>query len=180
MTVPHSFLPNFLSALRLALAPYVFYLMWVREYRAVLVWFAIAGLTDAADGFAARKLKAASPLGAYLDPIADKVLLSGAFLVLALSHTIPLWLAILVLGRDAAILLFAAGVMLFTRTQRSFPPSGWGKVCTVVQICFVVAAVANQAGYLTVVFVRVLAGITATLTAWSAVDYAWRQFVGRP
>ena len=163
------------------MAPYVFYLMWAREFRAVLVWFAIAGLTDAADGFAARKLNAASPLGAYLDPIADKALLSGAFLVLALSHAIPVWLAILVLGRDAAILLFAAGAMLFTKTRRSFPPSMWGKISTVVQICFVLAVVAQQAGYVPVALVPVAAGLTGTLTAWSAVVYVlrlWRVGTG--
>ena len=58
-----------------------------------------------------------------LDPIGDKLLLSGSFLILGLDHAIPAWLMWLVLGRDAIILLFAAGVLLFTNIRRGFPPS---------------------------------------------------------
>ena len=114
---PVKLIPNLLSAARLALAPYLFWLLWRREYGAALAVCFVAGVTDGLDGFAARKFSAFSRLGGYLDPIADKVLLSGAFLTLALDGAIERWLAVLVLGRDAAILLFAAGARFCSRRR---------------------------------------------------------------
>ena len=172
-------LPNLLSAGRLAVAPYVFYLLAAREYRAVLIWFGIAGLSDALDGWLARRFDAQSALGEMLDPVADKVLLSGSFLILALTGGAPVWLAALVMGRDAAILLFALWGLLFTKTRRSFPASGWGKLSTAAQIVFVVAAVAQLAGYVDRRVVLVLVGLTAALTAWSGLDYARRALAQR-
>jgi cardiolipin synthase len=172
-------IPNLLSAARLALAPYIFYLLAVREYRAVLVWFGVAAITDALDGFLARRLGSHSRVGAYLDPLADKVLLSGSFLVLALNGAIPVWLAVVVLGRDALILVFAVGAMLVTKTRRSFPPSGWGKLSTIVQMVFVLAAVAYGAGWGDARVVRALEGMTAVLTVWSGANYAWRGLAQR-
>src|SRR5579871_6531190 len=100
-------IPNILSAARLALAPYLFVLLWRREYQLALAIIILAGITDGLDGLLARKLNANSRLGAYLDPIADKILLSGAFLTLALDGAIELWLAVLVFARDIVILLLA-------------------------------------------------------------------------
>ena len=75
-------IPNLLSAVRLALAPVLFTLLWQRQYRAALVVCVIAGVTDALDGLSARHFKAASRAGAYLDAFADKILLSGSFVTL--------------------------------------------------------------------------------------------------
>ena len=136
-------LPNLLSAARLLVAPYLFLVLWRHEYGPSLVLIVICGITDGLDGFLARKLSASSKLGAYLDPVADKVLLSGAFLTLALSGAIEKWLAWIVLGRDAGILLFAGAVFLFTRSLRSFPPSIWGKASTVAQILFILDLIGN-------------------------------------
>jgi cardiolipin synthase len=166
------YLPNLLSFARLALAPYVFLLLWRRDYRVVLALFAIAGLTDALDGFFARRFGASSRLGAYLDPVADKILLSGTFLTLALSGAIETWIAVLVIGRDVLILLFAAAAFLFSKSRRDFPPSAWGKASTAAQVAFVLAVV----GQVTSV-IPALEWLTIALTAWSGVDYAWR--VGR-
>ena len=163
-------IPNLLSLARLGLAPYVFVLLARREYRTALVLFAIAGLTDFLDGLAARKFGSASRLGAVLDPIADKVLLSGAFLTLALTGAIERWVAVVVLGRDVLILA-AAGVLYLMKSRRSFPPSLWGKISTVVQIAFVLVIV-GQAGE--AIFIA-LKWATVALALISGADYLRRS-----
>ena len=115
------------------LVPVVWKLLWDRQYERALAVGFVATITDALDGFLARRLKAESRLGAYLDPIADKLLLGGSFLIFGLDRVIPWWLTAAVLGRDALILLFAAVARAFT-TLREFPPSVWGKVSTLIQI----------------------------------------------
>jgi cardiolipin synthase (CMP-forming) len=160
-------LPNLLSLARLALAPFVFVLLVQREYRAVLVLFAIAGLTDFLDGLAARKLGSTSRLGAALDPVADKVLLSGAFLTLALTGAIETWVAAVVLGRDVLILA-AAGILYVAKSRRSFPPSLWGKISTVVQIAFVLVIVGQVGGAIVIA----LKWTTVALAVVSGADYA--------
>ena len=159
--------PNLLSLARLALAPYVFVLLVRREYRTVLVLFAIAGLTDFLDGLAARKFGSTSRLGAGLDPVADKVLLSGTFLTLALTGAIETWVAAVVLGRDVLILV-AAVVLYLAKSRRSFPPSIWGKISTLVQIAFVLVIVGQVGG---AIFIA-LKWTTVALAVVSGADYA--------
>jgi cardiolipin synthase (CMP-forming) len=159
--------PNLLSLARLALAPFVFVLLVRRDYRIVLVLFAIAGLTDFLDGLAARKFGSTSRLGTALDPIADKVLLSGAFLTLALTGAIETWVAAVVLGRDVLILA-AAGVLYLAKSRRNFPPSTWGKISTVVQIVFVLVIVGQVGG---AIFIA-LKWATVALAVVSGADYA--------
>jgi len=115
-------LPNLLTAARLLAAPYILYLLWTGGYRMAIVWFAIASATDVLDGFLARQLRVVSKTGALLDPVADKVLLSGSFLTLGLRQVIPFWLMVIVLGRDLLILGFAI-VTLARGMRRDFPPS---------------------------------------------------------
>ena len=138
-------LPNLLTAARLVAAPYIFYLLWTNTFRAALVLFAIAGITDVLDGYIARRYKAGSRLGALLDPVADKILLDGAFLILGYNSVIPFSLTIFVLGRDLMILLFAL-VTLARKTRRDFPPSVWGKASTGAQIAYVLFAVGHKPG----------------------------------
>ena len=165
-------IPNLLSAARLALAPYLFMVLWRREYTLALGLILIAGITDGLDGLLARKLRAASRLGAYLDPIADKVLLSGSFLTLALDGAIEKWLAVLVFGRDALILLLAGGAFAFT-SVRKFPPSIWGKASTTAQIAFVVAVLGHFAGVVPMSWVEMGKWIVAGLAVWSGLHYVW-------
>jgi cardiolipin synthase len=127
------YLPNIVSLLRLGLAPVIFRAIWLREYERALLWVLVAGLTDALDGMLARRLKAASRVGAYLDPIADKVLLSGIYFMLGYDRVIPMWVTAVVLGRDVLMLVFIGLVVVLTPV-RSFPPTVWGKLSTLVQI----------------------------------------------
>lgn len=130
------YVPNLLTAARILATPYLFWLTWQHAYTPVIVLFIALGLTDAADGFLARLFHASSRLGAYLDPVADKLLLSGMFVTLFLAHLIEPWLALVVLGRDVLILVAAAGFYL-VKARRDFPPSVWGKLSTLAQILFV-------------------------------------------
>jgi cardiolipin synthase len=164
-------LPNLLTAARIAMAPYIFYLMWIADYQATLPWFAAAAITDGLDGFLARRLNAASRIGAYLDPVADKILLSGSFLVLGLTGAIPAWLAVLVLGRDI-VLLAGAGFALKGSTPADLSPSFWGKWSTVAQIVYVLLVITGNPAQPAEWTVAVLAVI-------SCIHYGMRLFSGR-
>jgi cardiolipin synthase len=166
-------IPNLLSAARLVLAPCIFVLLWRRQYGMALALCVIAGVTDGLDGFIARRFDGSSKLGAYLDPIADKVLLSGAFLTLALAGEISKELAILVLGRDVLILLMAAAAFLFTQI-RNFPPAFSGKASTAAQIAFVLVLIAHLGGFMSDFWIPILRALVVLLTIWSGVEYIGR------
>jgi cardiolipin synthase len=165
--------PNLVTAARLALAPYLFLLMFQHRYRTIIPLFIIIGITDVVDGFLARRFHASSRLGAYLDPIADKVLLSGTFLVLALTGAIEWWLAAVVLGRDLLILA-AAGVLYLATARRNFRPSPWGKISTFVQIVFLCFQIGYLSGIAVAPAVTALKWLTVALAVASLADYARR------
>jgi cardiolipin synthase len=128
--------PNQLTFLRLGFLPFFIILTFYRHYGWALFILVLAALTDGMDGLLARSLNQKTSLGAYLDPIADKLLLSSSFVVLALGEQIRWWLTILVLSRDVLILTTAA-VILATVGYRPFPPSVYGKITTALQIFLV-------------------------------------------
>src|SRR6202035_972008 len=130
--------PNQLTFLRLAFLPFFIMAIHYERYNWALVILIVAGFTDALDGWLARGLNQKTPLGAYLDPIADKLLLSSSYFVLALNGKMDWWLTILVLGRDVLILIACAAILL-TVGYRPFPPSFWGKATTFVEILWIVA-----------------------------------------
>ncbi len=170
------YVPNLLTAARLALTPYLFWLMVRHEYRAIIPWFIAIAVTDVVDGFLARRFHASSRLGAYLDPLADKVLLSGTFLVLALTGAMEGWLAVTVLGRDVVILA-AAGVLYLSTGRRNFPPSPWGKLSTFVQILFLCFQIGYLSGIAVEPAVVALKWLTIALVVVSLGDYARRVAV---
>ncbi|HEV3483659.1 MAG TPA: CDP-alcohol phosphatidyltransferase family protein [Candidatus Acidoferrales bacterium] len=129
--------PNQLTFLRLAFLPFFIIAIKYDHYALALGILVIAGFTDGLDGLLARGLNQKTPLGAYLDPIADKLLLSSSYLVLALNGKIAWWLAIMVVGRDV-LLLVACAVILLTVGYRPFPPSIWGKATTFFEIFLIV------------------------------------------
>jgi cardiolipin synthase len=129
--------PNELTLLRLAFLPFFIIAIEYDRYFIALAILVVSGLTDALDGYLARSLDQKTALGAYLDPIADKLLMSTSYLVLALKARIGWWLAILVLGRDL-LLLVACAVILITVGYRPFPPSIWGKLTTTFEIFLII------------------------------------------
>jgi cardiolipin synthase len=128
--------PNELTFLRLAFLPFFIMAIKYDRYDVALGILIAAGISDGLDGLLARTLNQKTPLGAYLDPIADKLLLSSSYLALALKGKIVWWLAIMVLGRDVLILI-ACAVILLSVGFRSFPPSVWGKATTFFEILVV-------------------------------------------
>ena len=132
--------PNQLTFLRLGFLPFFIISVHYRRYGLALGVLNIAALTDGLDGILARSLNQKTALGAYLDPIADKLLLSSSFVVLAMNRLISWWLATIVLSRDILILLSAA-VILVAVGYRPFPPSIYGKLTTALQILLVFAVV---------------------------------------
>lgn len=128
--------PNQLTFLRLGFLPFFIILIFYRRFSWALAILILAAFTDMMDGLLARSLDQRTALGAYLDPLADKLLLSSSFVVLALEGQIRWWLTILVLGRDV-LLLASAAVILATVGYRSFPPSVYGKITTGLQISLV-------------------------------------------
>ncbi len=128
--------PNILSALRLVSAPIAAWLILHGIDYAALCVFCLAGASDAADGFLAKKFGLASRFGAWLDPAADKLLMLASFVSLTLVGAVPVWVTVLVIGRDIAIVL---GVLLaqVLRLPLKVAPLMIGKVSTVVQVLYI-------------------------------------------
>ncbi|MFZ1941329.1 MAG: CDP-alcohol phosphatidyltransferase family protein [Terracidiphilus sp.] len=166
--------PNLLTLMRICLAPFLVAAILEGHYQLSFILFVAAGLTDALDGFLARWLKQRSMLGHYLDPVADKLLLSTLFLVLLHKGLMPVTVTVLVFGRDVGILLVAA--LLYAAVgRREFHPSVFGKANTLAQIAAVAAVLLQQltSAYWVFVFRLVALDATIVLTIASGLHYAW-------
>jgi cardiolipin synthase len=128
--------PNQLTLLRMIFVPFIVIHLVSGRYLWALVVFVIAGFSDGLDGLLARRLHQQTVLGQYLDPIADKLLLSTMFLVLSILHKIPWKYTVLVFSRDISILA-ASAVLFAIAGLRNFSPSIFGKANTFSQICAV-------------------------------------------
>jgi cardiolipin synthase (CMP-forming) len=166
--------PNLLTLLRICLAPFLVAAILEGHYGLSFVLFVAAGLTDALDGALARILKQRSMLGHYLDPVADKLLLSTIFLVLLHKSLIPVTVTVLVFGRDVGILLVAA-ILYAAVGRREFHPSIFGKANTLAQISAVAAVLLHQltAAYWVSFFRKLALDATMILTVASGLHYAW-------
>jgi cardiolipin synthase len=165
--------PNQITLLRLGFLPFFLILISYEHYRWALLVQVLAGLSDGIDGLLARSLNQRSSLGAVLDPIADKLLLSSSFLILAFKQKLAWWLTILVLSRDVLLLVVAAVIILIAG-YRPFPPSVLGKFTTAFQIILVFAVVLAAAypdAYLAILN-RFLIYIVAALTVISGFHYS--------
>jgi len=128
--------PNQLTLLRLVFLPFIIIKLVEGHYGWALALFVLAGLSDALDGLLARALKQQTVLGQYLDPIADKLLLSTVFMVLSILHKIPWKFTVLVFSRDLSILC-ASAVLYAIAGLRDFRPSIFGKANTFAQVAAV-------------------------------------------
>ncbi|MBV9508627.1 MAG: CDP-diacylglycerol--glycerol-3-phosphate 3-phosphatidyltransferase [Acidobacteriia bacterium] len=166
---------NVLTILRLLLVPFVIVAIVHGNHLRALVLFAGAALTDGLDGLIARRFGLTTRFGAYLDPIADKCLLSGVFLALAASRLAPRWLVGIIFGRDL-YLLCASAFLFWFAALRSFTPSVWGKLSTFVQIVAAALWMVRNAAP-TPILDRLAEAIVwpcAALTIWSGLHYTWR------
>ena len=144
MSMNVSQLPNLITLARIALAPAFVLLLNDRDYKLALVIFAVAGLSDGLDGFIAKRFNYQSRFGAILDPVADKILLVSAYVMLTVLNHLPLWLVIVVVFRD---LLIVGGYVVYTSIYGpvQMRPSWISKVNTFVQIALVVIVLLEQA-----------------------------------
>lgn len=168
---------NLFTFLRLALVPVIVGAILQGNHLTALVLFLAASVTDVLDGALARSFSLATQSGAYLDPIADKCLLSGIFLALGSSGIIPWWFVYVIFGRDLYIL---AGVLAFLALTkvRKFPPSVWGKASTFVQISTAVVWLARNILEVPVLVAlsSAMLWVCAAFTVWSGLHYTLRAF----
>jgi cardiolipin synthase len=166
---------NLFTLLRLALVPFVVRAILQGDHVLALVLCVIAGFTDILDGAFARGFNLGSQTGAYLDPIADKCLLSGIFLALGSSGIVPWWFVAVVFGRDLYILVAVLAFIGLTKV-RKFPPSIWGKACTFVQISTAVVLMTRNILNLPVLLAlsSAMLWVCAAFTIWSGLHYTLR------
>jgi len=173
---------NQITLLRMGLAPLLVVLVLSREMAWALVVFVVAGLTDLLDGLVARRTGQRTALGAMLDPVADKVLLTACFIALTwgpdLLVPLPVWLTVVTLSRDAIILTSVAVVNL-AYGRRVFYPSVLGKVTTASQLVTVGAVVLLNAIGWTFAPMRLLFVFTVAVTVISALHYVYLASTGR-
>jgi cardiolipin synthase len=168
--------PNTLTLARIVAVPAFLVLLSDGRFVAALVLLVAAAVTDAADGAIARLTNTKTALGAYLDPLADKLLLLSAFIALAFLNEVPRWLTVIVLSRDVVIV--TGFFLLFVLTQRTIEirPSAFGKGTTFFQLVSVIAVLLRRSGIydidatlLTTLFV-----VTGVLTAVAGLQYMHR------
>ncbi len=167
-------LPNLLTLLRLLSIPLLIVAILRRHEEVALLIFVVAGATDAVDGRLARRLNQSTRLGQYLDPIADKLMLSALFLVTTSVGLVPLYVTVLVFARDLGILLISI-LLFFTGTMRNFKPSVIGKANTLLQIFTMLLVLITAIRDTT--SLAALRHVMLVLIAWlaplSAAQYAW-------
>lgn len=173
-------IPNLLSFLRMALIPVFASLLYYGKYEWALFTFFFAGVSDGVDGYIARRFNQSSSLGTIIDPIADKLLMTTAFIILGLPHVlpetnkhfpIPFWVIASVIGRDVLIVVVAMAIFIVT-DFRGFKPSFWGKLSTFVQISAVgIVLIATVIPYYSGYYLPTVYTIVAALAVISGVHY---------
>ena len=166
--------PNLLTMLRLFILPFLVITILDGRWRVAFALIMFAGLSDGLDGLAARAFHQQTTLGLYLDPIADKLLLSTLFLVLTHVNQIPRYVTVLVFARDLGILVIAT-LLFVTNTLRTFHPSLFGKLNTCIQIIAVVGIMGAHVFAIPhlAAINDVLLRAIAVLAPLSAAQYAW-------
>ncbi len=139
-------IPNVLTICRILLIFPTLWLLVFNQYRDALILLVIAGLSDALDGYLARAFDWKTRLGSILDPIADKFLIASSFLVLTFQGVVPVWVAVIVLGRDLVIFVGATAYRILYKNLE-IVPSMLSKMNTALQIFAVIYLVLNLSGY---------------------------------
>jgi cardiolipin synthase len=166
-------LPNYITLLRVILIPFFIDLMIYGYYGGALVVFAAACVTDALDGLLARLLNQKTELGAFLDPMADKLLILSAFVTLVYLGKLPVWLVIIVISRDA-ILTLGSIVIYFITNKLKIEPSIIGKMTTVLQLAVVTLTLILMNYGTGSNFMTLLQWATAVITIASGAQYVIR------
>ena len=166
-------LPNYITLIRIILIPFFINLMIYGYYGTALIVFVVACVTDALDGMIARLTKSMTELGAFLDPMADKLLIVSAFMTLVLLRMLPVWLAIIVVSRDVILVLGSVAIYFIGQDFKA-RPSIIGKATTVLQLVVVTLALALKNYGTTGGLIPILHWTTAVFTIVSGVQYVVR------
>jgi len=166
-------IPNIISVLRMVLVAPIVYLLLSERYQFALLLIVVAGVSDALDGFLAKRYGWSSQLGSFLDPLADKILLVSCFFVCVFIGLVPAWLFIIIVLRDVIV---ALGALLYHLTIEQFngePPFS-SKLNTAFQIIYLVMLIASQ-GILSVPadWIEYAVYAVAATTTISGLEYVW-------
>ena len=168
------FIPNLLSIMRISLVYPILNNIYLNNFQLSIVFFIVAAVTDALDGFLARKMKWQTDLGAILDPIADKLLLSGTIFILWLTEFIPFYIFIIFIGRDIVILLGAAVQMTLNELDTPMP-NLLGKLTTSLQIIYIAVVFLKEIFNLEFA-ISILDIIIIVITITSLIVYAFNWY----
>jgi cardiolipin synthase len=166
--------PNLLTLMRLFIIPFLVIAILDGRYQTAFGLFVLAGISDALDGLLARMLRQKTTLGQYLDPIADKLLLSTLFVVLTHVGLIPQYVTVLVFSRDVGILLIST-LLYVTNALRDFRSSFFGKLNTLAQIVTLIVVLCQKV-FISIDLAALRDGLLrsiAVLAPLSAAQYAW-------
>lgn len=172
-------LPNTLTLIRILTIPIFLECLAYHLYWEALVVFAIGGFTDLLDGMTARWLNQQTALGAYLDPVADKLLVISSFIMLGLIDGIPMWLTLIVVFRDALIVVGYGAIYLLVEEKMAVRPSWIGKWSTTFQLFTLAVALAmlHDPKLLHPYVLPVLIAVSATATVVSGLQYLYRGLI---
>jgi len=166
-------IPNIISAIRVVMTIPIIYLLITKDFSNALILFAIAGASDALDGFLAKHYHWESHLGGLLDPLADKTLLVACYLILGAMGLLPLGLVMTVMFRDL-IIIGGAFLYHYNIEELDADPSLVSKLNTLMQILLVLAVVMNAGPFqLPDVLIQGLIWCTFTTTVASGANYIW-------
>lgn len=169
-------LPNCLTLIRILTIPFFIEFLVYQRYLGALVIFIIGGITDFLDGLAARRLNQQTALGAYLDPVADKLLVITSFTMLGIIGGLPAWLAVLVVARDVLIVIGFALIYFLVEERFQVKPTRVGKWSTTLQLLTLGVALAllYDPGLFTRHVLDALVVATALTTVVSGCQYLYR------
>lgn len=166
-------LPNLLTAFRILLIPLFIGLLIYQKYLTAAVIFCLAGVTDILDGQIARLTDSKTRLGAFLDPMADKLLAVSSFVALSLRGPIPVWFVVIVISRDVIISLGSL-IIFLNEGKLEIAPSSLGKATTFCQFLTILLTIVTMITGHGLILWRALLPVTALLTILSGLQYLHR------
>ena len=164
-------IPNLISIIRIILIIPVLLLIYSESYDLALFLFLLAGLSDALDGYLAKKFNWRTRVGALLDPVADKLLVAGTFIILTWLGLVPLWLAVIVVSRD---IIIALGVFIYSFVYEPFRGEATkiSKINTFLEILYVLMVLSHEAFYWPSNIIIIITGSAVFVTVFiSGLDY---------
>ncbi|MDH3446012.1 MAG: CDP-alcohol phosphatidyltransferase family protein [Deltaproteobacteria bacterium] len=172
-------LPNFLTLIRILTIPFFLVSLAYHRYSVALLIFIFGAVTDFLDGLAARWMHQETRLGAYLDPVADKLLVFSSYVMLGFIEAIPLWLVMIVVMRDVLIIIGFAVIYYLVDEKFEASPTVIGKCSTLLQLLTLAFALTSlyAPSWLPPLVLKTLVAATATVTMLSGIHYLYRGFL---